>query len=363
MLKKVASLIWFLVIFLFPVYLFDSGGVQIAHGLIIMGLLLQVLRHKLVINAPVRQLFIFSAWCVFVNAIWTTVTGDIFIFKNALFILFNLFAFIYAISILQEQKTLALKLFFWAILGITIVLIFLYFTPYKVYFSEYNESYRYTGSFRNPNQLMFWVLIILVTLLTISNKIALPSKLYFTLEVLLGILMLMTASRSGFVAFLVYLFFRIRKLNFVWIFFILIAFGCIAFYLIDFDEIKGLARVMESVENNSLSISDERGFNRVMDYPQHLIIGAGEGAYYRWNSGIELHSTFLTLLFSYGIVGFSLFCGFVYKLGFKINRDSIAYLLPTSFCFFVHNELRFTILWISLAIFYVMNKKAKTLLN
>src|SRR5918994_582076 len=54
-----------------------------------------------------------------------------------------------------------------------------------------------------------------------------------------------------------------------------------------------------------------RGYDRIWRHPEHLVFGAGEGAGLRFTEfgGLvkEMHSTLGTVLFSYGIVGFSLF--------------------------------------------------------
>jgi hypothetical protein len=55
----------------------------------------------------------------------------------------------------------------------------------------------------------------------------------------------------------------------------------------------------------------KRGYDRVLAYPQHWILGAGEGAWGHrftpYHQGVEIHSSLGTLLFSYGVVGLGLF--------------------------------------------------------
>jgi len=54
-----------------------------------------------------------------------------------------------------------------------------------------------------------------------------------------------------------------------------------------------------------------RGYDRVLAYPQYLVLGAGEGAwrlrFEPFHQGVEIHSSLGTLLFCYGVVGLGLF--------------------------------------------------------
>jgi hypothetical protein len=90
-----------------------------------------------------------------------------------------------------------------------------------------------------------------------------------------------------------------------------------------------------------------RGYDRILNYPEHLLFGAGEGAYERFRSELyasEIHSGPGTLLFCYGLVGVGLFaCG----LGLIVKGDPAAalWLLPAFVHGVAHQGLRFTFFW------------------
>src|SRR5690606_25026545 len=77
-------------------------------------------------------------------------------------------------------------------------------------------------------------------------------------------------------------------------------------------------------ENTDPEKFTERGYERLWEYPQYLIYGAGEGAHWRFmdvlyaersiGGGREIHSGLASVLFSYGIFGFALFAGFIYAI-------------------------------------------------
>src|SRR2546422_1043712 len=69
-------------------------------------------------------------------------------------------------------------------------------------------------------------------------------------------------------------------------------------------------RVLKRLASQGKEESMEmRGYDRMTNHPQYLLFGAGEGAYYRFQSAWprELHSSYGTLLFCYGIFGTALF--------------------------------------------------------
>lgn len=69
----------------------------------------------------------------------------------------------------------------------------------------------------------------------------------------------------------------------------------------------------ERADAKTENIMQERAYQRIIDYPNYLLLGAGEGGRDRFESvwrgkNQEIHSNFGTILFSYGVVGFFLFC-------------------------------------------------------
>lgn len=90
---------------------------------------------------------------------------------------------------------------------------------------------------------------------------------------------------------------------------------------------------------------------RILEHPEHLAFGAGEGAVDRFDPvhPIEIHSSAGTLLFSYGVVGSALFLLFLYHVLKLASPYLIAHLIPVTFYTLTHQGLRESMFWILLA--------------
>jgi hypothetical protein len=107
-------------------------------------------------------------------------------------------------------------------------------------------------------------------------------------------------------------------------------------------------RLVTSGEYDSFAT---RGYDRMVKYPEYLLLGAGEGAYNRFRSdlpGTEIHSSFGTLLFCYGIVGAGCFVGALALLGRRDPRVAL-YVLPAFVHGTAHQGIRFAFFWAMVA--------------
>ena len=72
-----------------------------------------------------------------------------------------------------------------------------------------------------------------------------------------------------------------------------------------------------------------RGYERIWLHPEMNLLGGGEGAVWRWESSMrnktEIHSSWGTILFSYGIPGVILMAVFFWRL---VPRLGLASLIP-----------------------------------
>jgi hypothetical protein len=104
-----------------------------------------------------------------------------------------------------------------------------------------------------------------------------------------------------------------------------------------------------------------RGYDRIVNYPEHVLFGAGEGAYERFRSELyasEIHSSLGTLLFCYGIPGTLLF---TLGLLFMCQRDPriALYMIPAFVHGVGHQGLRFAFFWAMLAFLCAMAMDAE----
>ena len=107
---------------------------------------------------------------------------------------------------------------------------------------------------------------------------------------------------------------------------------------------------------------DERGYSRILEYPEYVILGAGEGARYRFGPehSHELHSSLGTLLFSYGVPGLAFF---LLMLLFVLRRKRFSVWLLTMAPLIYslsHQGLRTTLFWIFLTIVWLYAPETRT---
>jgi hypothetical protein len=135
------------------------------------------------------------------------------------------------------------------------------------------------------------------------------------------------------------------------------AFALFSFSIVEqLESNERISRTISRLENIGQESDDSaagRGYDRVLQNPGYLIIGAGEGGYDRFEGsrkGYELHSGLGTLLFSYGVMGFGLFLLLLHAVAAR-NNPYILVLFGLVILFgVVHQNIRFTHFWVFLGV-------------
>ena len=179
-------------------------------------------------------------------------------------------------------------------------------------------------------------------------------------------LILLTMSRSASIGFLMltlgFIFSQKGDLNKrIFVFFgTLVFFGVLSYFLYNmgvFDNV--VLRFVEGLDQRDSQV-EGRGLFSFFDYPQYLIFGAGQGAYWLYNpAGNEIHSTWLGILFYYGIVGISLFLIFLYQIFKKLSLSNKIILLGPMLYGFTTYSARTLIFWFLLAAFLLFSNNNK----
>lgn len=186
---------------------------------------------------------------------------------------------------------------------------------------------RFTGYYVDPNR---WVLALLFfmglsDLLRGSNAIGKTE--YRLIFILLCFSLLITFSRSGLLAFLVYFLFRSKVINFKYILFGV--FGCVLASLLP-------SVFYESVyERLTQGLSSDNERSRLFVWGMYLSYMLDESTRVLWGAGLELtnnlhgylnpHNTFLDMWYKFGLVFYIVLIPFLFYV--SINRKNIAFLL------------------------------------
>jgi hypothetical protein len=229
--------------------------------------------------------------------------------------------------------------------------------------------YRSIGTYQDPNQLAYWAILAFCSLLVLKPQKRLGGVELAGLAATIYIVV-SSLSRSGTLALAIVLLVMLPGLRVkaTWIALLACAAALaivlwwshmreVGAYLEQGAPAQILSRFDESDRDDNLA---GRGYERLWRFPEHLILGAGEGAYWRFRGGVayeqtEFHSSFGSILFSYGIVGLGLFGCFLWEVFRRAPLQHIAYLLGPLVWGLFNYGFRFSMFWVFLAIVYGMS--------
>lgn len=343
--------------FLSQFYLWSSGLPQFSHLVIMLAIIVSFYRGGIINTYLVKILFIFLVYVILVNIIWYIIYLDFSYINSILYWGFNFLFFLLMVSLLNKDKNK--DKFIQFILFVIPLSYILEIFIWIIGMGRYYFSPRYNGLFNDPNQMAFWTLSTCAIYLLLSKNRFKNSLVY----VLALFLIILTMSRSAFLGFLFITFsFLIKQKGDLYnkIFLIMLSsifVSLIAFYLYlkgFFDEI--IDRFIQGFGEKD-SQSEGRGFNVILNYPEYLFFGAGQGNYKLYNlDGNEIHSTWLGILFYYGLVGFFIFLYFLFNIIKKLNfSDKLLIMAPLLYGFTTYNA-RTIIFWFVISVFLLLSK-------
>lgn len=344
--------------FLSQFYFWSSGVPQFSH-IFIMGAILLLFSKSSKINIEYSNIILlFVAYAICVNFAWYLIILDSSYMMSTVYWIFNLLFFLLMTNLNQVQINFFYEKLLFLIPFSYIVEIIIW----AINLGRYDFEPRYNGLFNDPNQMAFWVLSSCAIYLYISGSNFKKIIVYF----LALFLILLTMSRSASIGFLMLtlglIFSQKGDLNKRIFVFIgtLVIFGSLSYFLYSlgvFDSI--VLRFIEGLDQRDSQV-EGRGLFNFLDYPQYLIFGAGQGAHWLYNpTGNEIHSTWLGILFYYGIIGISLFLIFLYQIFKKLSLSNKMIFLGPMLYGFTTYSARTLIFWFLLAAFLIFSNNNK----
>lgn len=350
-------ILWALYIVFSPFYVFKSGLPQPGDMLIIIVVPVTLYRWDGRLRADaaavVRALFRFIAWVLLVNVGWAIVTLKLGIIGPDNFLLFPIY-YIYnglvvlaALVLYRRFDTLFLRVTGYAV---TVTVAVLCITA----FIYGRSASRGTLFFENPNQLGYFALLSACMLLMTYWRLGMRTAPTIATILGCGYLGLYSASRAavgGIALLLVVLAFASPR---ALILASLCVVGAVALGSPIFEEI-------EAAQNRGqhAQFFQERRYDRILKHLEYVPLGAGEGGLSRFATEenpkpIEIHSAPATILFSYGLLGCVLFSAFLWRLLRAAPIRLALALVPVLAYTVAHQGLRFTMLWVLLAVFVAL---------
>lgn len=359
--------LWSLFFILFPFYLFGSGLPQYADWVLAVAMIIILLSgHKIIdprFRSIIGDLRYFVILVVIVNTIWAFFIDQsqekrFPTYFHSLFYIYNFFVFGIAFHLYEDYGK---KFITYTLYGVCFSVILQAAISHIGAFGARDELF-----FNNPNQLGYYALL--------SGSLVAYGNRYVRLNgiVLIAFFLaffnvtVISASKAAvvgavFLSALLLLdhgLLRFRQLSIILVFTV-----GLGYYFFTSNEYAKttleytIAR-FETIGESKDDSYEGRGYDRIVNNPEYMVFGASEGGYYRFNTLLEageIHSTFGTVIFSYGILGFILFVRFLFKVtGTTILN--ILYLLPVLLYSITHHGLRSTFFWVFLALIYILGR-------
>lgn len=373
----------YLYLLLKPYYIFSSGSIQIGDVILLIALFLFLLLNKNN-KENIKKIINENKYFVFFMILVFIINGFYFIYYlkfkfmlSSLYYLFNLFVIIlfsYMFSKNEKSyKTLDKILKFNIIVQLVICILNL---------GDYYGEYRYMGTFNDPNQFAYYIFISFCFIYLLNLKLK-KSNFEILLFFFISIYLIAKSSSTGMLfGMMIFVFLyivsfimniykikrnQIRKLIIICVILIPVLLFVGILYSgsnikINWNNIHIIERFNEKIErlgesktvtnNNHVTIWQERGYDKIIEYPWYIIYGAGEGMYERFSNARfvnEVHATLPSILFYYGIIPTILLLIWMYKKvkgsPFKINAVFVAIILE-SFTLLNQRQYLFWIMFI-----------------
>jgi len=350
------SALWIGYLVFLPFCLYSSGLPQPGDILLGLAVLLNLAKGQLKFNrvqtSVLMMLALFVTYVFIVNTVWAIHLGNFGVSTKAspvftsAFYIFNAMVFLTAMVIADRAREEFLALTFKGI--VVSVLSQVLLLPISLGLSSRQALF-----FNNPNQLGYYALVGAVLIFVISQIIRTNALMRLAGLVACLILAALSLSKAAMMGIAILMFFGVMQRPMVMLP-PAILLGLLV-YITPFgqERLDLLEARLETVGESSDDSLDERGYDRIINQPEYWPLGAGEGAYFRFDSVLstgEIHSTWASTFFSYGFVGTSLFLAFLYMVFRGKPRFILLSFVPIVFYGITHNGSRESLLWIYFAI-------------
>lgn len=343
-----------------PIYLWQSGLPQVCDVFMVLSIFFSLISYgeKRREACENKRLFlklssVFFLYLVLVNLVWSLIENDLEPVIYALFYIYN--ALIILAYLMIASYDFLRKISYSIFISLLLLILTI---PVLIDFSVPRQVL----TFNNPNQLGFFALAYasIISLIYIKYGSNVTSARIFILanisSFVLVFLSMSVAAIGGFVLLAMINVFYFRKNLYKYVLFVPVIIFialCSMMYTPDNSDSSYIESIVEKRINRKENISEnvsfweERGYDRIYNQPEYLILGAGEGLRYRIDSYIgmnELHSLYGTILYSYGFVGIVLFLFLVFYS--YLYSQHYIYMIPVGFYSITHQSLRATLLWL-----------------
>ncbi|CAM4239781.1 hypothetical protein VRRI112168_18860 [Vreelandella rituensis] len=354
----IGALLLFLGLSLGSLYLFPSGAPQLTDFALIgfagVMLVMSLGDERLKVSPFALCWGLMVLWVVLVCLGWTLVMETTSFFRPAQFFLFN---FLVGIALLRFLGVYGERAKAIIRNGVSIALLV---AGSQVLVQLAMGVNRTTGSFNNPNQLAYFSLCGVVVLLMLDDFHP-RMRLLGLAGLASGVLGILAASSlaamgGGVLVLIGWAMANAKQVKhfarLLLLIPLLLGGVLVANISSDGQVLRNLEARMDRAPSKVDSVYEERKFDRLMNFPEYAIFGAGEGESERFApyDGHEIHSSYVNMLFAYGLPGLGLF---LLTIAIVLRRAPLyvwAGVAGPLIYSTTHNGLRSTLFWILLVI-------------
>jgi hypothetical protein len=238
----------------------------------------------------------------------------------------------------------------WTLYGFAATLVMLVLLSFP--FADREESGRLELFFVNPNQLAYHVLLCATVVVMLAPRYSMPRVVLYGLLLCAFYIELRTYSRAGVLGIVLLGILQVVQRPTLVTLLMLPLFGLALYYDLQALDTDMWEHRIETVqESTTEDYLTDRGMDRIVEHPEHLLFGAGEGYYLRFHPRkLEIHSSAANMLFSYGAVGVLLFLIFLRWLMPAAGPRVTLLMIPALSYSFFHQGMRARPFWLSLAV-------------
>lgn len=365
---KLEFALWALAMLTFPFYIFGKGNVQISSMILVLLFVALLARQSRGVRLPLppggsRPLGLvaaFVSYSLIVTLVWAVIlshTGSLII---PAFYAFDLLVFGSVLVMYALHGVRFLKWTRWVLLTSV-------FLQFVLSFFFANYGFRERLFFANANQLGYYGLVCASIF-----ALPLPGERGWRQSVfMIGILMcmwlaLLSLSKAAMISTAIFLVLSAsrRPLQLIVGSLVVTALVLGGHDVVEhrIDNLQARVASFGQAGGGSDDNLEGRGYDRIWENPQMLVLGAAEGANDRWDSFSktgEIHSTFGTIAFSYGIPGLLIMGAFFFSLLRPAALVMLPFLLPELIFSLTHMSLRFVMTWTYFAMLFCVGLEVR----
>jgi hypothetical protein len=327
-----------------PLYVFPSGLPQPADALMLVIAIALLLRGDLGLDPGQRRLLIltsaFVGWTAIVSGVWAVLLEEQRLLKIPAFYLQNLLVLFVCLTLSARHGVR-----FFRIVGTTLAASLILQAAFSLLVDASGSGRRATLSFNNPNQLGYWALLSASIYVLCARAAGNRTLWQVPVWLAAAYVTVLSLSKAAMIALASLV--AVASLKQPRYLLAALLFGAVLLAAGHNPLVTNASDRLAAIGAQGDDSMAARGYDRLWLFPQHLLFGSGEGGFERfrpWDVN-EFHSTIGTVLFSYGIVGFTLFVLILASVYRQSGLHSLLFLGPAFVFGLTHQGLRFSFFW------------------